>query len=87
MNIYVNGRRFFLMEYKKVRAKVFLNVIGDRREIPYWRRNVRHECSDLYHIPVQVLISSIKVEVKKKHFSFGWNFSCFAAHLIERELF
>jgi hypothetical protein len=35
----------------------------------------------------QVLISSIKVEVKKKHFSFGWNFSCFAAHLIERELF
>jgi hypothetical protein len=33
------------------------------------------------------LISSIKVEVKKKHFSFGWNFSCFAAHLIERELF
>ena len=34
-----------------------------------------------------LLISSIKVEVKKKHFSFGWNFSCFAAHLIERELF
>jgi len=30
---------------------------------------------------------SIKVEVKRKHFSFGWNFSCFAAHLIERELF
>jgi hypothetical protein len=33
------------------------------------------------------LESSIKVEVKRKHFSFGWNFSCFAAHLIERELF
>jgi hypothetical protein len=30
---------------------------------------------------------SIKVEVKKKHISFGWNFSCFAAHLIERDLF
>jgi hypothetical protein len=26
-------------------------------------------------------------EVKKKHVSFGWNFSCFAAHLIERDLF
>jgi bifunctional DNA-binding transcriptional regulator/antitoxin component of YhaV-PrlF toxin-antitoxin module len=32
-------------------------------------------------------ISSIKVEVKKKHISFGWNFSCFAAHLIEGDLF
>ena len=28
-----------------------------------------------------------KVEVKKKHISFGWNFSCFAAHLIERDVF
>src|SRR6202171_10755 len=27
----------------------------------------------------QVPISSIKGEVKKKHTSFGWNFSCFAA--------
>jgi hypothetical protein len=35
----------------------------------------------------QVLISSIKVEVKKKHFSVGRNFSCFAAHLIEQDLF
>jgi|SRR5229473_1088485 hypothetical protein len=34
-----------------------------------------------------VTTSSIKVEVKKKHISFGWNFSCFAAHLIERDLF
>jgi IS1 family transposase len=33
------------------------------------------------------LISSIKGEVKKKHIPFGWNFSCFAAHLIERDLF
>jgi len=31
--------------------------------------------------------SSIKVEVKKKHFSVGRNFSCFAAHSIERDLF
>jgi hypothetical protein len=31
------------------------------------------------------LESSIKVEVKKKHSSIGWIFSCFAAHLIERE--
>jgi hypothetical protein len=31
--------------------------------------------------------SSIKVEVKKKHFSGGRNFSCFAARLIERDLF
>jgi hypothetical protein len=30
---------------------------------------------------------SIKGEVKKKHTSFGWNFSCFAAPLIERDLF
>ena len=33
------------------------------------------------------LSSSIKVEVKKKHISFGRNFSCFAAHFIERDLF
>ena len=31
-------------------------------------------------------ISSLKVEVKKKHISFGRNFSCFSAHLIERDL-
>ena len=30
---------------------------------------------------------SIKGEVKKKHISFGWKFSCFAAHLIERDVF
>ena len=35
----------------------------------------------------QVLISSIKGEVKKKHTSFGWSFSCFTAHLNERDLF
>src|SRR5258708_789496 len=35
----------------------------------------------------QCLVSSIKVEVKKKHISFGWNFSCFSAHLIKRDLF
>jgi hypothetical protein len=34
-----------------------------------------------------ILRSSIKVGVKKKHISFGWSFSCFAAHLIERDLF
>src|SRR6266566_7813846 len=33
------------------------------------------------------LISSIKVEVKKKHPSHGRTFSCFAAHLIEQDLF
>ena len=33
------------------------------------------------------LVSSIKGEVKKKHISLGWNFSCFSAHLIERDLF
>jgi hypothetical protein len=32
-------------------------------------------------------ISSIKGEVKKKHTYFGWSFSCFAAPLIERDLF
>jgi len=31
--------------------------------------------------------SSIKGEVKKKHFPVGRNFSCFAARLIERDLF
>ena len=35
----------------------------------------------------QLLISSIKVEVKKKHPSHGRTFSCFAAHLIEQDLF
>jgi len=35
----------------------------------------------------QILISSIKVEVKKKHPSHGRTFSCFAAHLIEQDLF
>jgi hypothetical protein len=35
----------------------------------------------------QLLISSIKGEVKKKHFSAGWRFSCFAAHLMEQDLF
>src|ERR1700674_5175556 len=31
--------------------------------------------------------ASTKREVKKKHISFGRNFSCFLAHLIERDLF
>ena len=35
----------------------------------------------------QVLVSSIKVEVKKKHVSNGWTFSCFSAHSIEQDLF
>src|ERR1700756_353457 len=35
----------------------------------------------------QVLICSIKREVKKKHFRIGWSFSCFTAHLIELDLF
>ncbi len=38
-------------------------------------------------IRCQLLVSSIKVEVKKKHISCGWNFSCFAAHLLERDRF
>jgi len=33
------------------------------------------------------LVCSIKGKVKKKHFSRGWNFSTFAAHLIEQDLF
>jgi len=36
---------------------------------------------------IQVLISSIKVEVKKKHSCAGWNFSCFAAHFVKQDLF
>jgi len=32
---------------------------------------------------LSLLGRSIKVEVKKKHIPFGWNFSCFAAHWIE----
>jgi hypothetical protein len=35
----------------------------------------------------QLPISSIKVEVKKKHISNSWSFSCFAAHLFEQDLF
>jgi hypothetical protein len=34
----------------------------------------------------EVLVCSIKVEVKKKHISLGWNFACFAAHVIEQDL-
>jgi len=33
------------------------------------------------------LVSSIKVEVKKKHPSNGWTFPCFAAPLNEQDLF
>lgn len=36
---------------------------------------------------VMLLVRSIKGEVKKKYISFGWTFSCFSAHLIERDLF
>jgi hypothetical protein len=35
----------------------------------------------------KVLISSVKGEVKKKHLSIGWSFSCFAAHAMEQDLF
>jgi hypothetical protein len=35
----------------------------------------------------KLLCSSIKGKVKKKNFSRGWNFSTFAAHLIEQDLF
>jgi len=57
---------------------------GNPRSLGRLVSSTRHRS---FTAPLQVLISSIKVEVKKKHFSFGWNFSCFAAHLIERELF
>jgi len=32
-------------------------------------------------------VCSLKGEVKKKHNSKGWIFSCFAAHLFEQDLF
>jgi hypothetical protein len=35
----------------------------------------------------QALISSIKVEVKKKHSRIGRDFSCFAAHWMEQDRF
>jgi hypothetical protein len=35
----------------------------------------------------EVLISSIKGEVKKKHLCCGRSFSCFAAHVMEQDLF
>jgi hypothetical protein len=35
----------------------------------------------------QVLVSSIKGEVKKKHPCAGRNFSCFSAHWMEQDLF
>ena len=35
----------------------------------------------------QLLIGSIKVEVKKKHISTGCDFSCFPAHVMEQDLF
>src|SRR6266404_7772530 len=42
--------------------------------------------SGSYNHPAGVA-KAIKGEVKKKHVSIGWNFSCFAAHLNERDLF
>jgi len=35
----------------------------------------------------QLLVCSLKGEVKKKHHCNGWIFSCFAAHLFEQDLF
>jgi hypothetical protein len=48
---------------------------------PNWRTQSSQENNSQY------LVSSIKVEVKKKHLSNGWRFSCFAAHFIEQDLF
>jgi hypothetical protein len=62
---------------RRVLAWLQLHKQPVRMSVPRARASVDGQC----------LISSIKVEVKKKHFSFGWNFSCFAAHLIEPELF
>jgi hypothetical protein len=36
--------------------------------------------------PDRVLVR-LKGEVKKKHISVGWKFSCFAAHMMEQDLF
>jgi hypothetical protein len=35
----------------------------------------------------QYLVSSLKGEVKKKHHSNSWSFSCFAAHSCKQDLF
>jgi len=40
----VNDRRFFLIEEKKVCAKVRLDVVGDGLEIPDGRWNFGHRC-------------------------------------------
>ena len=53
--------------------------LGGLRKSENYNRNLGSRS----HLPR----SSIKGEVKKKHTSFGWNFSCFAAPLIERNLF
>jgi hypothetical protein len=57
-------------------------VMSDGQSIPPRRHFQGSET-----INDQLLISSIKVEVKKKHPSHGRTFSCFAAHLIEQDLF
>jgi uncharacterized membrane protein len=49
----------------------------------FWMTRGHHSKGELSRL----LISSIKGEVKKKHISFGWTFSCFSAHSIERVLF
>jgi hypothetical protein len=48
-------------------------------------RNVRTTYQLAVKTAPQVLVSSIKGEVKKKHFSVGWSFSCFPAPVNERE--
>ena len=42
--------------------------------------------SGSYNHPAGVA-KAIKGEVKKKHFSAGWTFSCFTAHLMKQDLF
>jgi hypothetical protein len=53
--------------------------------------NVQRDFSQDFHFSLPAfsshLTSSIKGEVKKKHNSCDWNFSCFPAHWIKRDLF
>src|SRR5882724_13450426 len=60
-----------------------LVVITKAQEIDAILLSLNGDFSHIVNYPPK----AIKGEVKKKHISFGWSFSCFSARLIERDLF
>jgi len=74
-----------------IRLSVSESCIDESPIIISWNSGFNGDCQILYVFGTVLVatcpISSIKGEVKKKHFSAGWKFSCFAAHIIEQDLY